>query len=312
MATDRVILAAGKKRGLLRDLAAQKYLLAMAVPAVTLVILFHYLPIYGIVLAFKDYRIGRGILGSPWVGLRWFELFFDSPYMGRLLKNTFLLGLYSLLWTFPAPILLALLLNEIGNGAYKKVVQTISYLPHFISTVIIVGLLKEILSLHGIVNDLIAGVGLEPVHFFARPGWFRTIFIGSGVWQTVGWNSIIFLAALSGVDPELYEASLVDGANRVQRMIHVSVASILPTIIILFILSLGGILNTDFQKILLMYNPNTYETADVIDTYVYREGIVDARYSYGAAVGLFKSVIAFAFVFAANQISRKVSDTSLW
>ena len=232
--------------------------------------------------------------------------------MGRLLKNTFLLGLYSLLWTFPAPILLALLLNEIGNGTYKRVVQTISYLPHFISTVIIVGLLKEILSLHGVVNDLIANVGLEPVHFFARPGWFRTIFIGSGVWQTVGWNSIIFLAALSGVDPELYEASLVDGANRVQRMIHVSVASILPTIIILFILSLGGILNTDFQKILLMYNPNTYETADVIDTYVYREGIVDARYSYGAAVGLFKSLIAFAFVFAANMISRKVSDTSLW
>ena len=301
----------GLKRSL-RRLNRQKYLMVLVLPAFLTILIFNYFPIYGLIIAFKDYRIGRGILGSSWVGLKWFIRFLNNPLSFRLFRNTFLLGGFSLLWGFPAPIILAILLNEVINRTFKRAVQTVSYLPHFISVVVIVGILKEIMSLHGPVNAVLVGWGIKPVQFFARPEWFRTLFIGSNIWQSVGWSSIIYLAALSGVDPQLIEASLIDGANRWHKIIHISIPTIMPTIVILLILSMGAILGSDFMKVLLMYNPLTYETADIIGTYVYREGIVDGNYSMATAVGLFMSALSFLFVFIANKISQRVSETSLW
>ena len=297
---------------MLKELNKQKYLLLLAVPAFTVVLVFHYLPIYGIIIAFKNYRVGRGTWGSAWVGLKWYRQFFVNPLAMRLFRNTFLLGIFSLLWGFPAPIVLAILLQELRNQHFKKLVQTISYLPHFISVVIVVGMLKEIVSLDGPVNHVLERLNIDSVIFFARPEGFRTLFVGSGIWQNVGWGTIIYLAALTGVDPQLYEAAVIDGANRWHKIIHISVPCILPTITVLLILSVGGIVNSDFMKVLLMYNPVTYETADIIGTYVYREGIVSARYSYGTAVGLFMSILSFTFLYIANMISRRISETSLW
>lgn len=290
----------------------QRYLLLMTLPGFAVVLIFKYVPIYGILIAFKNYDVATGIMNSPWVGFKHFYSFFQNPLSLRLIKNTFLLGAYSLFWGFPAPLVLALLLNEVKNQLFKRGVQTIVYFPHFLSVVIIVGFIKEFTALDGLFNQIAGWFGAEAVPMLSKSEYFRTLFIGSGIWQGVGWGTIIYLAALSGVDVVLHEAATIDGANRWQRLRHITWPAIIPATTILLILSLGSIVGTDFQKIILLYNPVIYETADVIDTYVYRQGILGAQYEYSTAVGLMLSVIAFIFVASGNWFSRKVSDTSLW
>jgi putative aldouronate transport system permease protein len=243
----------------------------------------------------------------------WFEQFFSSQFFWRLITNTLLLNFYNIIFSFPVPILLALLLNEIRHSWYKKAAQTISYLPHFVSTVVVVGMITNFLSpVGGIVNLMIEKLGGGSINFMIKPEWFRPLYIMSEVWQGAGWGSIIYLAALSGIDTQLYEASIVDGANKWKQLWHISIPGILPTIIIMLIMNLGHILSIGYEKIILMYNTSTYETADVINTYVYRRGIVSGEYSFGTAVGLFQSVINFVFIIAANRFSRKMTEVSLW
>lgn len=284
----------------------------MVLPGLVWYIIFCYVPMAGIVAAFQNFQIGKGYLHSDWVGLKYFIKFFNDPYFFRLMRNTFLLGVYSLLWGFPLPIVFALLLNEIKNSFFKRFVQTISYLPYFVSTVILVGILFVLLEMRGIVNNGIVLMGMKPVSFFSDEAWFRTLYVGSGVWQSLGWNAIIYLAALSGINPELYESAIIDGASRWRLVINITVPSIMPTIRILFILTIGGIMLTGFEKVFLLYNPTVYETADVIATYVYRRGIQSIEFSYATAVGLFQSVISFVFLISSNYISKKTSETSLW
>lgn len=309
---DNTILRSSKLKNFIKKCKKQKYLILMSLPAFLIILIFSYFPMYGILMAFQNFNVAKGVSGSPWVGLKWFKLFFDNPLGFRLLKNTFLLGIYSLLWGFPAPIILALLMNEIYHEKFKKIVQTISYLPHFISTVVIVGMLKQMGSYDGLFNQITGVFGMEPISFFLKPEWFRTLFIGSGIWQGVGWGTIIYLAAISSIDPQLYEAAILDGANRWHNIKYVTLPSIFPTITILFILSIGGILGADFMKVILMYNTKIYEVADIIGTYVYREGIQGARFSYTTAVGLFMSIISFILIYSANFLSKKFSETSLW
>nr|WP_307336595.1 ABC transporter permease subunit [Metabacillus malikii] len=285
----------------------------MVSPVVLYYIIFQYGPMYGLQIAFKDYSPVLGFLGSPWVGFEHFIEFFNSYYFGRLLTNTILLSLYSLLFAFPAGIILALLLNEVRGRIFKRTVQTITYMPHFVSLVVIVGILFDFTARDGVVNSILVAVfGIEPIAFMREAEWFRTLFIGSDIWQNVGWSSIIFLAAMSNIDPALYEAAKMDGAGRFKQMIHITLPGIMPTIVILLILLIGKFMTVGDEKILLMYNPTTYETADVIGTYVYRKGILESNFSYSAAVGLFKAVIAFTLLIIANGIARKVGDTKLW
>lgn len=275
-------------------------------------ILFHYLPLYGVLIAFKDYKIAKGVWGSPWVGFKWFEKFLADPYFWKLVKNTLLLNIYGLLWGFPVPILLALMLNEVTNAKFKRAIQTVSYLPHFISTVVVCGMVMNFLSLDGIINQIIAAFGFDKIQFMVLPEWFRTIFTASGIWQTCGWTSIIYLSALTSVDQEILEATMIDGANRFQRIKSVTLPSIAPTISIMLIMQIGRLMSLGYEKIILLYNGSTYETADVISTYVYRRGILSADFSYSTAVGLFQSVIGVILLVASNQISKKLSDSSLW
>jgi len=296
-------------KGVKRD----KYLLLMIIPVIAYFVIFHYIPMYGVIIAFKDFTPGKGILGSQWVGFRWFEEFFQSMYVGRILRNTVLINLYSLLWGFPVPIIFALLVNEVRVGFFKRSIQTISYLPHFITTVIIVGLIGHFLHpTDGIVNIFLKEVFGFTKNFMSDPKWFRTIYIASEIWQHFGWNSIIFIANLSSIDPLLYEAAKIEGAGRWKQMWYISLPGIAPTIIVLLIFNVASLLSIGFEKIILMYNPLTLETADVISTYVYRKGIMEARYSYGAAVGLFNSVVSFVLLITANFASKKLTETSLW
>lgn len=297
--------------GFFRTLYKQRMLAGMVLPGVVLVFIFYYLPMYGIVMAFQDYIPFRGIQGSAWVGFKHFATFFSNPFAMNVLKNTLVLGLYMLL-TFPLPILLTLLLNEIRWEKYKRALQSIYYLPYFLSVVIVVGMLKELAALDGVFNEMIGWFGMAPIHYFGEAQYFRALFVWSGVWQTVGWSSIIYLAALTGIDPALYESAHIDGADRLQKAIYITLPSMQGTILILLILSIGTTLNFDYQKILLMYNPATYATADVIGTYVYREGLEEARYSYSTAVGLFLSLVSFVLLYTANRTSRRWTGNSLW
>jgi putative aldouronate transport system permease protein len=251
-------------------------------------------------------------MGSPWVGFKYFIEFFNSYYFWRLLRNTFLLSFYSLICGFPAPIFLALLLNEARSIAFRRTVQSLTYIPHFISLVVICGLIIEFTQLAGVINDIVAFFGGTRVNLLAEPAYFRSLYIISGIWQEVGWGTIIYLAALSATDPRLYEAARIDGANRLQRLWHITLPSILPTIVILWILRMGTLLTVGYEKIILLYNPNIYETADVITTFVYRKGLLDFSWSYATAVGLFNSVINLILLLSANAISRRVNETSLW
>nr|WP_248930864.1 ABC transporter permease subunit [Paenibacillus hamazuiensis] len=295
-----------------RDLRRNKLLYLMVLPVIAYYVIFDYGPMYGLQIAFKDYSPGDGIWGSPWVGFDHFVEFFNSYYFWRLIRNTLLINVYELIFGFPAPIVLALLLNELRRQYFKRIVQTITYLPHFISVVVVVGMLVDFLARDGIVNQLLSSFGIASKSYLSEPEWFRFIYVSSGIWQQVGWSSIIYLAALSNIDPTLYEAAKVDGAGRWKQMLHITIPGIMPTVIILLILKMGSMMSVGSEKILLMYNPLTYDTADVISTFVYRKGILEANYSYTAAVGLFNAVIAFTLLVLSNSISKRVSETKLW
>lgn len=300
------------KSMLARDFEKNKIIYLMALPVLVYYIIFHYGPMYGVIIAFKNFSPGKGILASPWVGIKWFQDFFSSYYFGRLLRNTFFINILGLMFSFPSPIILALLLNELRNEKFKRLVQTISYLPHFISLVVICGMIVNFTSRNGIINDIIKFFGGERATMLLKPELFRPIYIISDIWQTIGWNSIIYLAALTSIDPELYQASVIDGANRWNQVWHITLPGILPTIIILLIMRIGAMMNVGYEKIILLYNSSIYETADVISSFVYRKGLLEANYSYSAAVGLFNSIINFLLIITANWISRKLNDTSLW
>lgn len=302
-----------KQSPFIRNFKNEIFMHALVLPTVVYFFIFAYMPMYGILVAFKDFSFAKGIWGSNWVGLEHFMTFFKSMYFPRLVKNTVLISVYSIIWGMPFPIIFALLLNEIKNRHFKRIIQTVSYFPHFVSTVIIVGLMVSFMSpVDGIVNILRVRYSHEAINFIQSTKWFRTLYIGSGIWQGFGWGSIIYLAALSGISNELYEAAYVDGATRWQQTIHISIPGIMPTFIILFILSVGGIMSVGSSKIILMYTPATYDVADVISTYVYRKSLIGGEFSFGAAVGLFNTVINYALVFVTNKISKKVSDISLW
>ena len=298
---------------LLRNLKRDKYLLILFLPCLLYYLLFKYAPIFGIVIAFKDYNLFQGIMASDWVGLKYFKLFFESPDFVAVMRNTFLLGFYKLLFGFPAPIILALLINEVRNAFFKRFVQTVSYLPHFISNVIVAGILVMFLSPSGgLINEILEAIGLDKITFMVEPDWFRTIYVASDIWQHIGWGTIIYLAALSAVDPQLYEASRIDGANRWKQTLHVTLPGITPAIVIILILDIGKILEIGFEKVFLLATPATYSKADIISTYVYRVGLTNANYSFATAIDLFTGIISFIFILSANWFSRKVSDNSLW
>lgn len=295
-----------------KDFAKNKMVYLMALAGLSYYILFKYVPMYGVVIAFKNYVPSRGIMDSAWVGFIHFESFFSSYYFWRIVRNTFMINVYELLFAFPAPIILALLLNELKQVLFKRLVQTITYLPHFISTVVICGMIVDFTTKEGLINIILGWFGFEGTNLLLKPELFRTIFVGSGIWQGIGWGSIIYLAALSAIDPQLYDAARIDGANRWRQIWHITLPGMMPTIVILLILQIGSMMNVGFEKIILLYNPMTYETADVISSFVYRKGILEANYSYSTAVGLFNSVINFLLLIAANRLSRKFNETSLW
>lgn len=285
----------------------------MALPGFLCLVFFRYMPMYGLIVAFKDFRPTYGYLGSAWVGLKHFRAFFQDPYCWRIIRNTFIIGLYGLC-AFPAPVFLALAINELRYPRFKRVVQTISYMPYFLSIVVVAGLIKTLFSTsEGVVNTALKQFGLieNSISFLNDPAWFRSLYIGSGIWQSIGFSSIIYLGAMANIDPELYEAAVIDGASRLARVIHITIPSILPTVNVLFILAVGGILGSDFQKILLLYTPRTYQTADVLSTYVYRMGIEGGGFSYSSAVGLLSNVASMLFLLAANLVSAKIGGNRL-
>ncbi len=295
-----------------KDWKRNRSLYLMVLPVILFYILFHYKPMYGAIIAFQDYNPRQGVTGSEWVGFDQFIRFFTSPYFGRLVKNTLLLSVYGIIFGFPAPIILALLLNELRAKRFKKTVQTITYLPHFISLVVVTGIIKDFTQSTGLINDIIVMFGGERSSLIQNPALYRTIYIVSDIWQGIGWGSIIYLSALSGVDQQLYEAASIDGAGRWKQLLHVTLPGIAPTIVIMLIMRMGQLLGTGYEKTILLYNEATYETADVIASYIYRVGILERNWSYSTAIGLFNSVINLALLIATNKISRRVSETSLW
>jgi putative aldouronate transport system permease protein len=315
--TESTIVSINKKedtfiKRVVKDFKANKSLYIMVIPVLVFYILFHYKPMYGVIIAFKDFSPTKGILGSNWVGFKHFIDFVSSMYFVRTLKNTLVLNVVNLIFGFPAPIILALLVNELKNKYFSKVVQTISYLPHFISLVVVCGMIIDFTRDTGVINDIIALFGGERKTLLSVAKYFVPVFVGSDIWQDLGWGSIIYLAALAGIDQELYEAACVDGAGKWKQTLHITLPGILPTIIILLVLRIGNMLNVGFEKIILLYSPVTYETADVISSYVYRKGLQEFNFSFSAAVGLFNSVVNFILLISANKISKKFNDSSLW
>lgn len=302
-----------EKKKIVRKIRKNWDLYLLIIPIIAYFIIFKYIPMYGLQIAFKDFIAVDGIFNSPWVGLEHFERFFQSFYFERLLSNTLLIGLYELAVGFPIPIILALMINEVKNKYFKSFIQTITYAPHFLSVVVVVGILYLYLSPQtGIINQLIVILGGEPIYFMAEPAWFKTIFVFSGVWQNMGWSSIIYLAALSAIDPQLQEAAKIDGASRLQRIWHINLPSIKPTIIIMLILQCGSILGVGFEKVFLMQNSLNMSASDVISTHIYRTGILGADYSYSTAIGLFESFVNLIILLLVNYTARKVNKVSLW
>ncbi|RBW70775.1 ABC transporter permease [Bacillus taeanensis] len=281
-------------------------------PALLYFLIFHYGAMYGVLIAFKNYIPTLGIMGSPWVGFEHFERFFNSFKFWDLIRNTLGLSALQLIFGFPLPIIIALLLNQFMHTRYKKFIQTVIYAPHFISVVVLVGMMYVFFSHNGLINNLIVILGGDPVAFFTRPEWFQPLYIGSGIWQETGWAAIIYLAALAGVSPELHEAAVMDGANKFQRILHVDLPSILPTAVILLVLSVGNIMNIGFEKAYLMQTPLNLPTAEIIPTYVYKTGLQQAQYSFAAAVGLFNAVINLILLSTVNRIAKRLSGTGLW
>ncbi len=287
-------------------------LYAMAVPPLIFLFIFRYLPMAGNAIAFRRFRPGGSIFGEDFVGMRYVDMFINDPKFWAVFTNTAILGGLALLVTFPLPIVLALLLNEVRGRVFKRTVQSITYLPHFLSIVIVAGMVLQLLSLQGTINQVITFFGGEAIPFIQRADWFRAIYVGSEVWQTVGWGTILYLAALSTIDDNLYEAAKIDGANRWRQTWHVTLPGIQPMMITLLILNIGTFLNVGFEKVLLLYNPLTYPTADVISTYLYRVGLIANNFSYAAAIGLFQAIIGLVMIMTANLVSRRVVGASLW
>jgi len=304
---------AKKLKWLVMHVKKEWQLYLMMAPMVIWFLVFLYKPMYGLQIAFKDYSVFKGITQSPWVGLEHFYTLFDNDQFIRAIKNTVMISGASLLFGFPMPIILALMFNEVINPKFKKTAQTIVYLPHFISAVIIAGIvITAFAPSTGVINLLLNALGYDSVYFLTKPEWFRTIFVGTGIWQEAGFGSIVFLAAVAGVNPSLYESAVVDGATRFQMMYKITIPCILPTILIMLIIRIGNILEVGFEMIIMLYQPATYETADVISTFIYRQGLQAAQYDLAAAAGLFNAVIAFMLVMVANTISKRISKTSLW
>lgn len=311
-------MAAGKSdRGfsqVKKDFRLHKYLYIMILPVILYYLVFSYLPMAGILMAFQDFNMAKGVWASPWVGLQNFLDFFNSPYFTRVTFNTIILNVYGLAFVFPIPVLFAILLNELSGKTFKRMVQTVSYLPFFVSIVVIAGIIKDFTSQSGVITYLVKWFtgSSGNINLLTRPEYFRPIYILSEIWQFTGFNSIIFISALSSINPELYEAATIDGAGRFRRVMHITLPGLAPTITILFILQLGNIMNVGFDKAFLLYNPSIYSTSDVIATYVYRSGLSEGRISYSTAVGLFNTLVNFIVLVLANRISGKVSDTSLF
>lgn len=295
-----------------RDFKRNWMVYSMAIPVLLFFFIFCYGPMWGVLISFVDFKSNKGLFGSPFVGLKHFKSFLTDPFLPRLVRNTFLLNIWGLVFGFPAPIILALLLNEVKNEPFKRVMQTISYMPHFISLVVLCGMINIFSSSDGLFNTIIAAFGGERTPLLANASLFRPIYTFSGIWQGMGWGSIIYLAAIAGISPELYESAIIDGAGRFRRIISITLPGITPTIIIMLIFAIGGLMSSSHEKVILLYNPLTYETADVIASYVYRRGLREFNYSYSTAVGLINSVVNFLFLWAANKLSRRFSETSLW
>lgn len=303
----------GTKKSLGKKIWKNKEYYLMLLPAIIYVAIFCYGPMYGVQIAFKNFRGSLGILKSPWVGFEHFINFFTSYNFWNLVGNTLILSLYTLVITFPIPIIIALILNELKSQKLKRFTQTVLYAPHFISIVVLVGMISAMFAKEtGVVNSLLEMLGLERYYFMGEPGAFRHMYVWSGVWQNAGWSAIIYIAALSNVDPSLHEAATVDGASRMQRILHINLPSIMPTIIIMLIMAVGQIASLGYEKVYLLQNDLNIEVSEIISTYVYKRGIVNANYSFSAAVGLFNNVINVILILIANTISKKVSDTSLF
>ena len=295
-----------------KNFVRYRYIYLMLLSVVVYYTVFCYGPMSGIVIAFQNFKPALGVSGSKWVGWKHFVDYLTGPYAWRLIRNTLMINILQIIFAFPVPIIVALLINEINCKGYKKAVQTISYMPHFISLVVMCGLLVNFCRSDGIFNDFLSLFGFERRNLLAEANLFRPIYVLSGIWQEAGWGSIIYLATLSTVDVGLYEAATIDGANRFQRMLHVSFPGLLPIIIVQLIMRVGNILTTGFEKVFLLYSPLTYDTADIISTYIYRQGLELSNYSYGTAVGLFNSVVNLIILVMANYISRRVTEESLW
>lgn len=295
-----------------RDYRINKCLIFMTLPVVIWYIIFMYIPMFGVSISFFNYNIAKGLLGSTFVGLKHFRDFLTGYYAWRVIRNTLLISLYNLVWGFPVQIILAVLINELTNAKYKKFVQSITYLPHFISVVVVCGMVVNFVSMSGLINDIMEFLGLERVNFLMFPQYFRRIYVGTGIWQSAGWGSIIYLAALAGISQDLYEAAQIDGANRFQSFLHITIPGILPTIVVMLILNIGHMMSEGCGKIILLYNEGIYETADIISSYVYRRGLIQANYGFSTAVGLFNSVINLILLLISNFISNKVTGNGLW
>lgn len=307
------ILAKNRDRKrFLKNIKQSKWLYLMFLLPFVYFIVFKYGAMAWLVIAFENFNAFKGVFASDWVGLKWFRTFIEDPYFWNIVKNTIVLNLWMLVFCFPAPVLLALMINEVRNKWFKKFTQTVSYLPYFLSTVVVCGFITNIVASDGLVNQIMSMLGMQKISFLMEPQWFRPIYVISELWQSCGWGSIIYLAALAGVDQQLYEAAAIDGANKWRQLWHISIPGITSVISIQFLLTVGRLLTVGYEKIILLYNGATYETADVISTYVYRRGLIEANYSYGAAVSIFQAVIALVLVIAANRAARKIGQTSLW
>jgi putative aldouronate transport system permease protein len=285
----------------------------MLLPGILFFVIFKYVPMFGALMAFKDYSPIKGFAASPWVGFKHFDNFFSSIYFWQLMRNTLLISIYKLIGGMIPSIILALLLNEVRNRFFKRTVQTITYFPHFLSWVVIYGIMLAFLApSSGLVNQWIKEFGGEPISFFESKEWFRSLLVFSSVWKDLGWGTILYLAAMTNIDPQLYEAARIDGASRMRQIWHITLPSIRNVIVILLIINLGNIMEAGFQQIIIMYNARVYSVADVIDTYVYREGLLSMNYSYAAAVGLFQSVIGLILVIASNRMAKKWGESGLW
>lgn len=298
--------------GIARDIKRHKWKYLIILPVIVYLIVFEYKPMYGIVIAFKDYKVYKGIWESEWVGLKYFEALFKDRFFLRAFRNTLTVSFLRILFSFPVPIMLAVMLNEVRNQKLKKTIQTITYMPHFLSTVVVCGMLVNFTQTNGLITDIVVALGGKRQNLLILEEWFYPLLIGSGIWEEAGWSAIVYLAALSAIDQEQYEAARVDGARRFQLMWHITLPSIIPMVVMMLILRMGKVLNVGFEKIMLLYQPATYEVADVISTYTYRRGLEEGDFSYSTAIGLFNSVVGIILINLTNKISKKLGQSGLF